>query len=253
MGWNDFWDRVEDNFTRVFDQVQAQQDRIMDQANMDSVFGSDAIAWLRQNGPLTAMFFDHMGLGLGVGHLIWDELEPPENLITWNGERYQQYRDGFVIEFGFDAKVTDIIIDPAEEVGTLGPHTYFVGHLPDCEFDELTMTMTGGEYLDEETPAFIGANVYQVKEPEDEEQSGIVTVSGYEEAFREDEPSRIYRSSLRLPWRSSLRVSETYGGPTLSRQPTFIQVYAYGVDLSTPTVNDWEVQTTVRFIANTLR
>jgi len=252
--WNKFWDRVEKNFDRVVDQVQAEQDRWIDDLNMDKVFGSDVIDWMRKNGPLTAAFWDTTGMGLGIGHASWDRWEPPENLQTWNGQRYAQHREGFVADFSYEAAVTDLLIDPNDQAGSMGAHTYFVGHLPDAEFDELTMTMHGGDFDEsEESSAFVGANVYQLIDPDGKDRSGIRTVSGYEEKYSEDDPERIYRSSLRLPWKSSTRVSETYGGPTLPRVPTFIQLYAAGVDASTPTVDDWNVQVTARFICNTVR
>lgn len=253
--WKKFRKRVEKQFVRTFDHVQSIEADFRESMGMDKVGGRDLQEWMKRNGPLTTGLFDVIGVGAFGGTIAWDMIHPPKNLQPWNGGEYMQYRNGFIIEVGHSVPVSSLIVDPNNSYGGFGPETFFVGHLPDCEFDELTMTMTGGDYLDEskvELGRYVGANLYQVVDPSGD-NTEILSVSGTEEQFDPDEPGRIYRQSLRLPWRSRLRVSETYGGPTESRIPTLVSMYAHGIDGSTPGVNDWEIQVTSRFIAEPIR
>ena len=255
------WNRARRNFQRVHDDVMSFQDKspfgeMRRRLGMDKWLGDAGKKWLDKSGPFTIAFADISGGGQFGKDVAWDYLNPPPTIQDWNGGEYIQVRSGFAIEFGYDVPALALLVDPnTTGAGQTGPQNFFIGHLPDCEFDELTMTMRGGNFIDEADRLpnqFIGANVYQTVDPAGD-NAQILTISGYEEAWDPEEPGRIYRQSLRLPWGAYERFSETYGGPTLSRVPTFVQLYAVGVSASTPDINDWYVQVTVRFIANILR
>lgn len=177
--------------------------------------------------------------------------------LPWTGDEYVYSRRGYVIDFGFDVKLSNMTGPPVTSgvEGTEMP-VGFIGHLPECVFDELTLTMTGGEYLEEgdlDFGNYVGALVGQnITEDGDTIQTMI---SGRELRWDpEGDPRVIERESLKLPYGSRRRVSQTYGGPIEPGQPTFIRVWAKEADLGRPPFDDsWFVQATARFILSPIQ
>lgn len=172
--------------------------------------------------------------------------------LPWEGGVYYPNRVGYAIEYGYDAGLSDLLGSPVTGADTRAK-TYFVGHLPDCSFDELSITNTGGDYRDDEDKIdlnqFVGAYVYQINHGQIDGLPSVIAVSGIETGVDAQEPSKIYRLALKLPWKSRRRASETYGGPVYSQLPTFVRLFVGpGIDGLTPTVADWAMQITVRFI-----
>lgn len=175
-------------------------------------------------------------------------------VLPWEGGYYFADRNGFPMSFGYEVDLDQLFGAPNITTGQGGPATFFIGHMPDCEFDEVTLTCYGGDFagpLGDPNPYYIGALVYQYR-PTTEEKLQFVAVSGYELEYVVDDPVRIRREALKLRWRSNQRVSETYGGPMLAGYPTFVVIFADSNDGTftaiTPGVADWKVQCTVRFI-----
>lgn len=231
------------------------------------IFGPDApIAILPTGEPFIAPSANNVrDFTIGAGEWVQDQAQPfvqdivelygyqdPSQKLPWEGGSYYPNRVGYAIEYGYDAKLTDLLGSPVTDADTRAK-TYFVGHLPDCSFDELSITNTGGDYVEDEDSIdlnqFVGAYVYQVNQGQLDGLPSVIAVSGIETGVDAQEPSKIYRQALRLPWKSRRRVSETYGGPVYPRLPTFVRLFVgTGIDGMTPNVADWAMQITIRFI-----
>lgn len=243
------WRKVRKEYQRAADRVAQFDEGILEEMGIADLGGSSWQDFRRRNfAPTQLAFFDFTTIGPVGGNVGWDYIHPPEILVKWEGEYQQTQRQGFVIDFGYEVALSDLFVAPNIANETIGEHTFFIGHLPECVFDEVTLTNTGGNYSDDPPRgSFIGAHVYQVR-TNDKGDAKFTSVSGYELAYNQDNPDLIFRESVKLPWKSRERLSVDYGGPVERGIPTMLILYAAGIDPADPDVANWKVQATVRFV-----
>lgn len=257
--WSYFEDELKDGYRNMMEHVLKEQMRWAKKLGIDDWGGEAFQKWLHMHGPYVVFAADATGLGLGLVHNLWDQIFKQRTFVPFDpaaaGTFYAE-RAGYLIERSYEVAVVDIIGNPnPDEDRGGGATSFFVGHLPDCVFDELTVSQDGPDFesygtYDGEDVGQIGVYSFQIKRVNGIDDGPVfVPLTGYETEVDADAPELILRESLKQPWKHPQRFSETYGGPVTPLAPTFVGVYAQGLSPTTPGINDWYVNITIRFIA----
>ena len=182
------------------------------------------------------------------------------DVVPYQGETFDPVLTGYVIERSYEVALEDIVQNPdpvADSAG--GPTSFFVGHLPDCVFDELTISQDGPDFesygpYDVKSDANIAVYGFQLRRVAGPDRGKVaVPFSGPETEISTATPEIIFRSALKQPWKHPLRFSETYGGPVEALAPTFVGVYAQGISPTAAGIEDWYANITIRFLVQPLQ
>lgn len=256
--WDDLGDDFKDDFRGAWERILAEQDRLAKRIGLDKYADKSWYEALVKHGPLVAPMADLMGLGLGLVHLLWDDIFLTRNFAPYMGPDFIAERSGYLIEMSYEVAIADVLGNPNPETDKGGgKRSFFVGHLPDCVFDELSISQNGPDFenygtYEGEDAGQVGVYAFQVRDIEGIDGGPVyVPLSGSETLIDVDAPELILRDTLKQPWKHPQRFSETYGGPVYPLVPTFIGVYAIDIPAGAPGIDDWYANITIRFLART--
>lgn len=178
-------------------------------------------------------------------------------LVDYRGEAFDPVLAGHVIERSYEVPLRDLVstLPSPDTDSSGGPTSFFVGHLPDCVFDELTLSQDGPDFesygpYDYDGEGEIGVYAFQLRRVAGLDSGKVpVPLSGIETQVSTRNPDIILRSTLKQPWKHPLRFSETYGGPVEPLAPTFVGVYVKGLSAATAGIDDWYANITIRFLS----
>lgn len=258
LGSGDWWEElgedIKTDFRGTWEHILEEQNRIARRIGLDKYEGESWYDALVRHGPLVAPISDLMGMGLGLVHILWDDIFLTRTFQPYVGPDFIADKRGFLIEMSYEVGIEDILGNPnPEEAKGGGLPSFFVGHLPDCVFDELTISQNGPDFenygtYDGEDAGQIGVYAFQLRRVSGFDEPVFVPLSGNETEIDVDAPELILRSTLKQPWKHPQRFSETYGGPVMPLAPTFVGVYATDISPSAPGISDWYANITVRFL-----
>jgi len=254
--WEDLGDEIEEDFRGTWERILREQQRLARQFGIDDWGDENFQKWLHQHGPYVIFAADTMGLGLGLVHAMWDDIFPQRTFFPYTGPVNEEEKVGYLIERSYETGILDILGNPDPNTDKGGGATsFFVGHLPDCVFDELTISQNGPDFesygtYDGEDAGQIGVYAFQLRKVAGIDDGPVfVPLTGNETLIDVEAPELILRTTLKQPFKHPQRFSETYGGPVTPLAPTFVGVYATGLSPTTPGIADWYANITIRFLA----
>lgn len=249
-------DEMKAAYRSMMEHVLKEQMRWARKLGIDEWGNEDFQKWLHMHGPFVVFAADATGLGLGVVHNIWDKIFKERTFVPFGDVGgFNPEKVGYLIERSYEISLADILGNPDPEKNAGGGATsFFVGHLPECVFDELTISQNGpafesyGTYEGAEFGE-VGVYAFQIRRVAGIDDGPVfVPISGTETSVDAEAPELILRETLKQPWKHPDRFSETYGGPVTALDPTFVGVYARGLT-GTPGLDEWYANITIRFLA----